>query len=418
MVRLVASFAPLLFGVFLLATGHGFLSTLLSVRLSVAGYTGEIAGLVMSCFYLGLIAGSFWAKGFISYVGHIRYLVLIMTVFAAVAFLHSLFMSPWLWGVLRLVGGFCMAGSFVAVESWLNAKADNTQRGKLLAVYIMIAYLSVGSGQKLLTIGDITDVQLFWLAGALIAFSVIPVLLTRIPPPPPPSHQRINIGLLLRSSPLGMSGAIVSGILLGAFYSVLPRYGDKVGLDTEGISLLMQCGFFGGMLFQLPVGWISDRCGRRSVITAVSIGLGFFSAILTVATVTASDPTVFTSVSFLSAVFLFGGLLFVVLPLSISCANDRADSQSFESTAGTLNLLNAAGSWAGALIVSIFMDFIGPQGFFVSTALCALLMVLLCIWNRTAEGQEKHQEESGTADSLYYLPSDPEEQHAEEGHAR
>ena len=276
MTRLVLSFAPLLLGVCILATGHGFLSTLLSVRLSVEGYEGEIVGRVMFCFYLGLVAGSFWAKSFIAYLGHIRYLALIIALFAVVAFLHSLVISPWSWAALRVLGGFCMAGSFVAVESWLNAKASNTQRGTLLAVYIMIAYLSVGSGQELLTVGDVTDARLFWLAGILITLSMIPVLLTRMSPPPPPSRQRIDLRLALRSSPLGMGGAVVSGVLLGALYSMLPYYAVKVGLDTEGVALLMQCSIFGGMVFQLPIGWISDRYGRRAVITTVSIGLGIF----------------------------------------------------------------------------------------------------------------------------------------------
>lgn len=397
MLHLFRSIATLLGGLAILATAYGFLGTLLSVRLSLEGYTETVSGNILACFYVGLIAGSFLAKSFIARIGHIRYLYVMISGFALAAFAHSLVIDPFAWAGLRIISGFCMAGSFVALESWLNAKANNQQRGTLLALYMVTAYLSVGSGQKLITVADVGDDILFFLAGGLSALALIPVMLTRHSERPArPEPEKITLSALLSTPRLGMIGATISGILLGSFYAMMPRYGVEVGLNAEGVSTLMLCGFLGAMAFQIPVGKLSDLVSRRHVILAASLLLTVFSVILTAMTVSSPGPDTFGGLAFLAMVFLFSGMLFVLFPLSISYSNDRTAPGKLAAMAGALNLFNAIGCVAGTLLVSKAMEMTGPLGFFSFIALCGLFLSIICLVQR----EEPRPASSAPADAI------------------
>ena len=56
------------------------------------------------------------------------------------------------WGFLRLISGFSFYALLIIVESWLNEKSSNSQRGQILAIYTIIFYLSTALGQLFLTI--------------------------------------------------------------------------------------------------------------------------------------------------------------------------------------------------------------------------------------------------------------------------
>ena len=42
--------------------GHGLIMTLLGVRMSLEGFPSQMAGLLMSSFSLGFVAGSYWLE--------------------------------------------------------------------------------------------------------------------------------------------------------------------------------------------------------------------------------------------------------------------------------------------------------------------------------------------------------------------
>ena len=82
--------------------------------------------------------------------------------------LFPIFVTPVAWMLLRMLGGFCMAGMIMVTESWLNEAASNKTRGQILSFYMITNYFAAGSGQFLLTVGDPSQYQLFSLASILI----------------------------------------------------------------------------------------------------------------------------------------------------------------------------------------------------------------------------------------------------------
>ena len=119
----------LLLSIFILMAGGGFMPTLVSVRLEGAGAGAPLIGLVGSAYFLGLTLGSLLAAGVIRRVGHIRAFACFVSLLSASTLAYALYQSVGLWAALRLIDGFCLAGVYVCLESWLNDRAEPSQRG-------------------------------------------------------------------------------------------------------------------------------------------------------------------------------------------------------------------------------------------------------------------------------------------------
>ena len=149
MLQALPAVASLLMGVALLMLGAGLLNLVLPIRLTEAMVPTSVTGVVMSCYYAGLVLGALYGKRVIQRVGHIRAFAAFAALVSSGALTHGLWFSPWSWAALRMLTGFCMAALFAAIESWLNEKSSNESRGQVLSLYMITSYMAQGSGQLL-----------------------------------------------------------------------------------------------------------------------------------------------------------------------------------------------------------------------------------------------------------------------------
>ena len=63
----------------------------------------------------------------------------------------------------------------IVAESWLNDRATNENRGKLLSLYMVVTYIGVGAGQLLLNLAEPGGFPLFLLTSVLISVAVVPL---------------------------------------------------------------------------------------------------------------------------------------------------------------------------------------------------------------------------------------------------
>ena len=108
---------------------NGFFGTFFSLR--VATENLDLSGLVLSSYFIGFTFGALRCSRIIERIGHIRaYAAFAGLVAAATAVMPLIVGSP-AWIVLRAIIGFGCAGIFVTTESWLNAKAQPSERGRV-----------------------------------------------------------------------------------------------------------------------------------------------------------------------------------------------------------------------------------------------------------------------------------------------
>ncbi len=363
----------LLLAILILMLGAGFLTTLVGVRLQGAGAESLTIGLVVTSYFVGLTAGSLRAPQIVQRVGHIRAFAAFVSLLSASTLAYAILESPYLWTVLRFVDGCCIAGVYVCLESWLNDQAEGDARGGILAGYMIFLYTGQGLGQLLLNISDAAPSMPFVVASLLISLAVLPVALTRMKGPPLESSSYLPVRALYAISPLGIVGAAVTGVMLGAFYGVGAVYAREVGLSVSDTAWFMTIVILGGVALQWPLGRLSDRFDRRLVIITALGG-----------TVAASFGLAATGPSGggLILAALFGGLSFALYPLCVAHTNDHLSADQRVGASGGLVLVYSLGSACGPLLASGAMAQAGPVGLFASIGLLATLVLLFGIWRQ------------------------------------
>lgn len=377
MTALVRSISALLGGVGLLLLGNGLLGTLLGIGLADMEVGATVSGLVMAAYFAGLILGALKVSTIIVGVGHIRTFAALASTYSAASLAHAFLFDPLAWAGLRLVEGFCMAGLYMCVESWLNERATTETRGLVLSVYMVTVYLAQGMAQFLLMAGDTTGFVLFALVSILTSLAVLPIGLTRMPSPSLPDISSFGLRRLARISPTAVAASMGSGLVMGAFYSLGPLFARQSGLDLSQVAAFMSAVIIGGLLLQVPLGRLSDHMDRRLILIGVCLFLGLSALGLAFGGITglfAEESLGFPG--FLVASVLFGAAATMVYPLSLALANDRIEAWEMVGVSGGLLLTNSLGSMVGPLVAAGVMEGMGPSGLFVFCGITGVLLAL------------------------------------------
>ena len=367
MLQALHAVAALLTGGAILLTGNGLAGIALPIRLDLGGVKTDVAGLVMSAYYAGFVGGSFWGQRIIARVGHIRAFAAFAGLLSASILIYPLWFSPLSWAVLRAINGFCMAALFATIESWLNLRSSTESRGRILSWYMVASYLGTGAGQFLVNAWGVRGIELFCLAALLVSLSLVPVTLTHAEGPELGHPAPLGLVRLFQLSPLGVVGAGGAGILTGAFYSLGPIFGASAGLDVLDISVLMGVTVFGGLVLQWPIGRLSDRFDRRTVLLGMLLATTLACAVIYV---WALEDGGFVPLMLL--VGLFGGGAATIYPLVVAHTFDWVPRDSMVAASSGMLLAWAVGATLGPILGSLLMQAIGDEALFLFLALAAL----------------------------------------------
>lgn len=358
--NVVAPVLPLFAGLALLMVGNGLLGSLLGIRADIESIATVVIGVVMAMYYVGFLFGSLMIPRWLVTVGHIRVFAGLASLAAATALSYSLLAVPVAWGGLRFVSGMCMSGLYVTVESWLNQRASNETRGRLLSVYMLVVSLGLGLGQILLIFGDPADFTLFILVGILISIAVVPVALIRIPTPSEIIPVKLSLRYLFATAPLGVVAVVVAGASGSSVIALGAVYATKVGMEPGRVGVFMAASLLGGVVTQYPLGVLSDRAPRRRVILAVAVAAAATGAVGTLV-----DPG---SAKLLAVATVYGGLTFPMYSLAVSHINDLLPERQLVSAAAGIVFMYGSGSVVGPIAVSVLMTVVGPVGYFWALA--------------------------------------------------
>ena len=375
--------------------GDGLQSTLLGVRASLEGFPTAVTGLVMSTFYLGFLGGALYAPGFVERVGHIRVFGALASLASAAVLIHGVIITPLAWSLLRLLSGFCLAGLYIVVESWLNDRASNRTRGQLLSIYMVVSYLGVAGGQLLLNAADPKGLALFILTSVLISLALVPLLLSAGPAPKFSAQAALSLRKLYGTSPLGVVGALATGMASGVLFGFGPVYAESSGLSVAQISFFMTAILLGCTLLQWPIGHLSDILDRRVVITVTS----FLSAAVAVSAVFFTGMSTVTLLVLMAA---FGGLSIPLYALCIAHANDYLEPDQMVAASSGLVLASGLGAILGPITASLSMLLLGQHGFFWWLAVIHAALGIFAVYRMARRRAKPVEEQSHYAPSTYH----------------
>ncbi|HEX4241149.1 MAG TPA: MFS transporter [Steroidobacteraceae bacterium] len=374
--NVIATTWPLLLGMGVLMLGAGLQSTLLGVRATLEGFPTVVTGVIMSCYYVGYLVGTKIAPPLLRQLGHIRVFAALAACASIAILVQGCFVHPLTWALMRLLSGVCFAGIYVVAESWLNHRASRDNRGRLFAVYMLVLYVGLGSAQFLLVLSNPRTPTPFMLVSVLISLAMVPIVVSGQQVPEHAAPSKVRLRELYRNSPLGVVAVTVSGLISSIIFSMGPVYARLAGLDTGAVAAFMGVSILAAVLTQYPVGRLSDRMDRRTVIAVVC----------TVAMVVAGSIVAFPEIprgAFLALAALFSGVVLTLYSLSVSHVNDKLEPAQMVAASSALLLLNGTSAAIGPVLVGSLMTAFGPHAYFAALASLTGLLAVYDLWRKS-----------------------------------
>jgi len=373
--RILSSIGPLLSSIGIMTLGGSLLGILLPLNMHAAGLSTETAGLVMAAYFGGMLAGSVYGRRLIGRVGHIRAYAGFGAVTAALILGHGLWLNGAAWALLRFVHGFCGAGLSATLESWLHERSDNRSRGRVLGIYLIIAYAAVIAGQLLVNFWDIRSLQGYAVAALLTCLSLAPVLLMQNAAPDLSEIEPLGFYALYKASPLAVVGCAASGMMMGSYFGLGALFAADIGLNVLGVSLFTGSVMFGALALQWPIGRLSDRVERRRVLLAA---LATVVAVCAIAVVSGRAGLGMIGLMGLGA--LLGGTASSVYPLATAQAFDHLPRGHYVAASAGLLLAYAIGAALGPAACGRAMAIFGPYAFFGFIGSVAAALALFVVY--------------------------------------
>ncbi|MCA1922058.1 MFS transporter [Buttiauxella noackiae] len=359
----------LLCGLMLLTLAIAVLNTLVPLWLAHENLPTWQVGMVGSSYFTGNLAGTLLTGWLIKRQGFNRSYYLASLIFAAGCAGLGLMTGFWSWMIWRFVAGIGCAMIWVVVESALMCSGTSHNRGRLLAAYMMVYYVGTVLGQLMISKmpTDLASV-LPWVT-ALILTAILPLLFTRIVNDRNENQDATPVWpmLRLRHARLGVNGCIISGIVLGSLYGLMPLYLNHKGVSDAGIGFWMAVMVSAGIVGQWPVGRLADRFGRLLVLRVqVFIVILGCMAMLSNA---AMGPTL----------FVLGAAGFTLYPVAMAWACEKVEHHQLVAMNQALLLSYTVGSLLGPTFTSMLMQSFSDNLLFVMIAGVAFIYLLMLL---------------------------------------
>jgi MFS family permease len=397
MLQVLKSAWALLLGMLLLMVGNGLQGSLMGIRGSIENFSTSELSVITSAYFVGFLFGSRLAPELIRRVGHIRVFAALGSFISAVLILYPTITEPWAWILLRVIFGFSFSGVYVTAESWLNNAATNETRGKALSLYMIVQMVGIVASQALLNVADPAGFVLFVIPSVLVSLSFAPILLSVAPTPAFATAKAMSLKALYHTSPTGIVGMFLMGMVFAAQFGMASVYGTEAGMSVAEISIFVSAIFIGGLVLQYPFGWLSDRMDRRMLIFGAAIG-GALAGVLGW-TMGSSFEVV------LVAGFIMGGVSNPLYALLLAYTNDYLGTDDMAAASGGLIFVNGMGAILGPVLTGWALGLVGPAGFWAYLTTVMVVLALYVAYRMTQRPSAYKDEDD--YDAVAYAPLMP-----------
>ncbi len=334
----------------LFAIATGYLMSLIPLMLQQYGMGTHLASWLASSFYAGLLAGAVFIESLVSKVGHTKAFIVCLFVLSLTVAVKPMLPFEAVWLVARFIAGVAVAGVFVIVESWLLT-GDETSRGKRLGIYMAALYGGSSIGQLGINLIGVNGYVPFIAIVSLICVAILVLFAAKTENPISSGHESLTLRQIMKMNKAALIGCIVSGLVLGAIYGLMPIELKQRNIETSHIGSLMALVILGGMVVQPIVTWLLKHVAR-TLLMAMFCLVGVFAVGLT----SVSNSEVVLSL----ALALLGMSTFALYPIAINLGCDKLNESYIVSATQVMLFSYSVGSVSGPIVANQFMS--SPEG--------------------------------------------------------
>lgn len=364
----------LLCGLLLLTLAIAVLNTLVPLWLAHDNLPTWQVGMVGSSYFTGNLLGTLLAGSLIKRLGFNRSYYLASAIFVAGCVGLGVTQGFWSWLTWRFIAGVGCAIIWVVVESALMCSGNARNRGRLLAAYMMVYYLGTVLGQLLVSKVSTGLMDVLPWVSALVLAAVLPLLFARIVNARSEQETSALVWpmLRLRQARLGVNGCIISGMVLGSLYGLMPLYLNRQGVSDAGIGFWMAVMVSAGILGQWPIGRLAERFGRLPVLR-----VQVFAVIL-------GCMTMLGGAVMGPALFMLGAACFTLYPVAMAWACEKVAHHQLVAMNQALLLSYTIGSLLGPTLTALLMQRYSDNLLFIVIA-CVSFIYLLMLLRKMGE---------------------------------
>ncbi|EPB5650235.1 MFS transporter [Citrobacter braakii] len=359
----------LLCGLLLLTLAIAVLNTLVPLWLAHENLPTWQVGVVSSSYFTGNLVGTLLTGYLIKHLGFNRSYYIASLIFAAGCIGLGVMVGFWSWMTWRFIAGVGCAMIWVVVESALMCSGNSRNRGRLLAAYMMIYYVGTFLGQLLVSKVSTELMNVLpWVTGTILA-GVLPLLFTRIANQQGDEQQSTPIisMLRLRQARLGVNGCIISGIVLGSLYGLMPLYLNHQGVSNASIGFWMAVLVSAGILGQWPIGRLADKLGRLLVLR------------VQVFVVIVGSIAMLNQAAMAPALFMLGVAGFTLYPVAMAWACEKVEHHQLVAMNQALLLSYTVGSLLGPSFTAMLMQNYSDNLLFIMIASVSFIYLLMLL---------------------------------------
>jgi len=262
----------------------------------------------------------------------------------------------WMWFPLRVVFHGATTTLFILSEFWINAAAPPSRRGFVLGIYATVLSLGFASGPLLFSILGSDGILPFLVGSVAISLAAVPIYIARNESPAldeKPERHFMRYILLVPSATIAVFvfGAVEAGGL-----SFFPIFATRSGFTETQAALLLTVMGIGNMIFQIPVGMLSDRVKDRRVLLGVMALIGLCGSL--------ALPFLSGNWILMAGVLLFwGGSVAGLYTVGLSHLGSRLSGSDLAAANAAFVFCYAVGTVAGPQAIGAAIDISGNDGF-------------------------------------------------------
>ena len=330
---------------------YGLTLPLLSLVLDAEGISKTIIGLsIVAQASAGVVIAPFVPR-LMMHIGPGRLMQLSTLLAATTLVALGLFQDVYLWFPLRFLLGATAAMLWSASEAVINELAEDNWRGRIIGIYGSAGAAGFAMGPLVLVATGTQGLTPFAVTAALIVIASLPLLWLHDDGHDEKEKGRVSLRRIFRLVPHIMLLNLTYAAAIEAYIAFFPLFGIHIGL-TEARSLSLLTVFaLGGMVLQLPLGWLADHVNRQRLLLSV--------VVLTMIGFIILPRFVALSISGPMFLFLLGGVEGMIYVMGVILLGQRFRGIELASASVLYTGMWAAGTMIGPALVGAGMDLLG-----------------------------------------------------------
>ncbi|MCH5584819.1 MFS transporter [Shimazuella sp. AN120528] len=371
----ITRFYTFLFLVTVFGITQGFLIPVISTMLEQMHLTPSVNGFSAAMLYVGMLFSMMFYSKLISRWGYRNTIIVGISILLISFVLFPFTYGIWWWSVLRFLVGIGNNIALLSCQVWLIATVDPAHKGKRLAQFGLMYGLGFGIGP--LGLNLISHGYLIPFIALIILLVVSLIVSFRLTKgyanfaKTNDKQQEVSASYktVYKISFLAMIPMLLYGILEVALSGNFPVYGLKLGLTKGEISLLITAFIWGSLVFQLPLGMLGDKIGRKNLLR-ILCSLGGFGMLFV--------PLVGDSFLGLFIILgLSGGFVGSLFSLGLAFMDDILPAHLLPKGSALCSMHYSVGSIIGPYLGGTLMQYMGISSLFYFLGLALIGFVAL-----------------------------------------